>query len=71
MIGCEMECYTFGANIKIASLKGSDFSWKSYAKGSILIESHPIIHLMMSVGLKFVFNHLPAHYTFTYVQIES
>ena len=30
-----------------------------YAKSFIPIGSHPIIHLMMSIGLKFVFNHLP------------
>ena len=50
---------TFGANIKIPSLKGSQFSWKSYAKSYIPTRSHPVTHLMMSVGLKFVFNHLP------------
>ena len=44
---------------KKLSLKGSQFCWKSYAKSFIPIGFHPIIHLMMSVGLKFIFNHLP------------
>jgi hypothetical protein len=49
---------TFGANIKISS-KGSQFNWKTYAKSDIPIGPHHVIHLMMLVGLKLVFNHLP------------
>ena len=66
-----MECYTlqglskttFGAKIKISSLKGSRFSWTSYVDSFIPIGSHIVIHLMMSIGLKLVFNHLlpPPH----------
>ena len=48
--------FTFGASI--STLKGSQFRWKSCAKSFIPIGSH-IIHLMISVRLKFVFNHLP------------
>ena len=65
-IGCNVECYTLQGlskihiccKLKISCLKGSQFSWNSYAKSFIPIGSHPIIHLMLLVGLKFVFNHL-------------
>ena len=49
----------FGANLKISSLKSSQFRWKFDAKSFIPIGSHSIMHLMVSVGLKFVFNRLP------------
>ena len=49
--------FTFGASI--STLKGSQFRWKSCAESFIPIESHHVIHLMISVRLKFVFNHLP------------
>ena len=50
---------TFGANITNLSLKGSRFSWKSYANDFSPIGSRLIIYLMMSTGLKFVFNLVP------------
>ena len=53
------EKITFGANTKISILKASQISWKTCAKSLLPIGSHPIIHLVMSVGLNFVFNHLP------------
>ena len=49
--------FTFGASI--STLKGSQFRWKSCAESFIPIGSHHVIHLMISVRLKFVFNHLP------------
>ena len=45
--------------VELQSLKDSQLSLKLYAKGFIPIGSHPVIHLMMPVGLKFVFKHLP------------
>lgn len=50
---------TFGANIKISILEGSWTRWESYANSFIPIGFHPIIHLLMSIGSKLVFNHLP------------
>ena len=41
------------------SLKGSQFCWKSYSKSFIPMGLNPIIHLMMSIGSKLVFNHVP------------
>ena len=49
--------FTFGANIQFSNLKV--INWTSCAKSFIPIGSHLVIHFMISIGLKFVFNHLP------------
>ena len=79
MIGCKSECYTlqglskitFGANIRTSILKGSQFSWKSIARSFIPTRPRPILHAMMSLGVRVHFqSSTPPHPSYLHICIS-